>query len=571
MGYAQFQKANGMSKPGKGMAMQQVKAAKTVSQATQPTDLLPVEKKAVSDVPAILNRRAADNGVFYHRPAGTYWHGWTSDWRYYYAHILFCLPIGGNEFQNACDDPAAAVWSLETSSGSYPLTGDEDTNNYTWTGMSYNPESDTNDNGFNMFYVPTISVGDVQYTMGEDNGEYGAVLSAAGRPSSFAKSNISAAYSGWSDGGFIYGSNTSIDYDFDRDETAEHYSMDGIWEIHEKPISPMYVESVVLLARTNGEESGIVIDEETPLKVYIADISTDENGRQWPGDNLIAELTCTQDDAEPIYNSSGVAVGYNLVFANKQVDAFGSEVIEPFILDQDYCIIVEWAGEKNNVNIAGNDFDRQDADIYARTAGCMILTDEQGETMFTTLSYNGVTLTPMFKAMFDYVKVYDLLYSSSTGEAFTDMNVLTALADGGDMWDVEEEGINTFAYVETFLSWKDAEGNDNYFIDDLPEWINDVLIHEDREGEDASGFTLVSFNCQPLPAGMTSRMAEVHITGRGFISDPIIIIQNSATGIHIQNADEKAAPAASYNVAGQRVNNNFKGLVVKNGRKFMRK
>ena len=509
--------------------------------------------------------------MFYHRPAGTYWCGWTRSWGGWYTQILFGLPIGGNEFVNACTDPAAAVWSLETASGSYPLTGDEETNNYTWKGLSYNPENDTYDNGFNMFYVPTITVGEVQYTLGEDNEDYGAVLSGAGRPSPFAKSDISAAYSGWSGGDNIYGNGANLDFDFDDDGAAEHYFIEGVWEIHEKPISPMYVESIVVLGRKNIDGSDATIDDATPLRVIIADIETDENGRKWPGENIVAELTCKQDDVEPIFNSAGDVVGYNYVFANKVTDAFGTETIEPFVLSDEYCIIVSWMGENNKVNVAANGFARDDADIYARTPGYMILKDEQGETKFTTLSYNNVTVTPIFEAMFDYVKVYDQLTSSSTGEVYTDLNVLTALADGGDMWEVKDENINTYAFVETFLSWKDAEGNENYFIDDLPEWINDVLIEEDREGDDASGFTFVSFNCQPLPAGMSSRTAEVHITGRGFTSDPIIIIQNSASGIQVANANEKATTGTSYNVAGQRVNKNFKGFVINNGRKVMNK
>ena len=150
MSYAQFQKANGMSKPGSDMAMQTVNAVQPVSRATQAAECLPLSKKTASLNAGILSRRSADDGVFYHRPAGTYWCGWTRSWGGWYTQILFGLPIGGNEFVNACTDPAVAVWSLETASGSYPLTGDEETNNYTWKGLSYNPENDTYDNGFNM-------------------------------------------------------------------------------------------------------------------------------------------------------------------------------------------------------------------------------------------------------------------------------------------------------------------------------------------------------------------------------------------------------------------------------------
>ena len=571
VGFAQITNVKTMEKTTPVSSVQKMLPAQKFSPVNLASPVLSADKKLLVNGFATSSRRSAADGVFYRRPSGTYYCGWTRDWLSFSTNVLFCLPLGENEFVNACENPAEALWSLETSSGSYPLTGDEETNNYTWTGMSYNPSTDTYDNGFNMFYTPTITVGDVQYTLGDENGDDGAVLSAAGRVSPFAKAPITACYSGWSDGGTIYGSEANIDFDFDDDEVTEHYNIAGIWEIHEKPISPMYVENVVVLGRLNSDDSEAVIDDATPLKITICDIEEDENGREWPGNNVIAELTCTQSDVEPV-TSSGKVIGFSYVFANKETDIFGTETSVPFVLDQKYCIVLSWVGQNNKVNIGANVFTRKDDDIYARVPAYMILEDENGEYATTTLSYSGVTVTPIFEAMYDYVEVYDELTNTSTGEKISGLSILTAPVEGGNIWEQTDPSINTFAYTETFLSWEDAEENENYFIDDMPDWITDYVIEEDREGDEASGFTFVSFTVEPLPAGMNSRSATVHISGKGFMSKPITIVQgNGESGINTIKSDIRNAKAAIFNVAGQRVNNNYKGLVVKDGCKFMNK
>jgi hypothetical protein len=242
------------------------------------------------------------------------------------------------------------------------------------------------------------------------------------------------------------------------------------------------------------------------------------------------------------------------------------------VLDQKYCIVLSWVGQNNKVNIGANEFTRKDDDIYARVPAYMILEDENGEYATTTLSYSGVTVTPIFEAMYDYVEVYDELTNTSTGEKISGLSILTAPVEGGNIWEQTDPSINTFAYTETFLSWEDAEENENYFIDDMPDWITDYVIEEDREGDEASGFTFVSFTVEPLPAGMNSRSATVHISGKGFMSKPITIVQgNGESGINTIKSDIRNAKAAIFNVAGQRVNNNYKGLVVKDGCKFMNK
>lgn len=478
-------------------------------------------------------RRSVASGVYYNRPSGSYLLSWTKDWGGWSADAFFGVPIGDNIVENACNEPEKATWSIITSASTIDLEGEEETNNLNLNGYKYSAETDTYDNGFNMFYPPTITVGNDSYTFGETN-ESGGVYAIAGRPTGMSKATMQSAYSGWSDGGYIYGTKAGdISYDFDDDGTAEHYVLDGIWQIHEAPLSPLYVEDIYLLGRNSysledpDRDLAPTIPEGTEIHLYVTNVDR-SNGGAWPGDQIIADLTCTAEDIMPIeYNGSVVA--YSFVFAKKEVDFIGNEAVVPFVLSDEYALIIDWNIEGVDINIAGNSFSRTDDDVYARVPSYMILTDDAGQTQYTTLSYNNVTCTPVFTAMYDYAKVYDVLYSSVSGEEFTDMNVLTAPVEGGKIWESTAEDVNVYAYCETALPWYDETESENYFIVNMPDWVTNYVVEEDTQGEDASGFTFVSFEVEPLPADVKGRKAEVNIQGKGFTSDPIIIVQGEVS------------------------------------------
>ena len=65
-------------------------------------------------------------------------------------------------------------------------------------------------------------------------------------------------------------------------------------------------------------------------------------------------------------------------------------------------------------------------------------------------------------------------------------------------------------------------------------------------------------------------MDEVHIlmTGKAEGFD-YAAAYGEATGVETVKVTGKATNGAIYNLSGQRVNNSFKGLVIKNGQKFV--
>ena len=108
----------------------------------------------------------------------------------------------------------------------------------------------------------------------------------------------------------------------------------------------------------------------------------------------------------------------------------------------------------------------------------------------------------------------------------------------------------------------------NYEIEGLPEWLSVGASDEPRE---QSGYSALIFECQPLPAGVEGRYADIYVVGRGGVKNakPFRIRQGSVAGV--ENVEvENNGKAVLYNAAGQRVSN-ANGFVIANGKKTILK
>lgn len=103
---------------------------------------------------------------------------------------------------------------------------------------------------------------------------------------------------------------------------------------------------------------------------------------------------------------------------------------------------------------------------------------------------------------------------------------------------------------------------------EVPEWLTISIPRESYTSDDYS-FDL-AFAAEALPAGVEGRTATVTFMQEG-ARLTVTVNQGETSGISVTKTDVKSANGQMYNLAGQRVNNGFKGLVIKNGRKFMNK
>ena len=78
-----------------------------------------------------------------------------------------------------------------------------------------------------------------------------------------------------------------------------------------------------------------------------------------------------------------------------------------------------------------------------------------------------------------------------------------------------------------------------------------------------------------LPSGVVKRVGVVYLQGKtGKSKNPIIVLQGSATiADGIENIEADKAKAVNngkiYNLSGQQVGKNYKGVVIKDGKKLI--
>ena len=109
---------------------------------------------------------------------------------------------------------------------------------------------------------------------------------------------------------------------------------------------------------------------------------------------------------------------------------------------------------------------------------------------------------------------------------------------------------------------------------ELPEWIS-LDIENEVYTDDEYSFDLVvtadpltSASGAPRKEAAAGRTAEFTVFQPGAKLD-ITVTQGTVTGISDVKVTKTATDGKVYNIAGQRLNNNAKGLIVKDGKKFI--
>ena len=307
-----------------------------------------------------------------------------------------------------------------------------------------------------------------------------------------------------------------------------------------------------------------------------------------PGAKIIAELVATKSDLSEMllednteYTTTGKVFIYTLTFANKTTDAIGNVVNEPVVINEP-CFIVVTGHEQEGINF-GYRINQQPAED-AIVQGTYALAYEEGSDENYSAWYGAESVIEMsFYGGYDYCEVLassELVDQAGnpTGETVENINTLRVSEDGSTIENEGFAGLQGRVVLNSAFPWLDASTNDeNYICEDLPEWI--TLSGESEYGNfsDGSQFytgtTNISIECEALPAGETGRAATIYLEGKGYKSAyPIIVLQGDAT---MEDAIENVVTVnvnksnSIYNVAGQKVGKNFKGIVVKDGKKML--
>lgn len=517
-------------------------------------------------------RRTIADGVSYGRPEGTYYiAGSTSNGNYMYTFVPAYKKV---TYKNFATDKANAKWQYGSTT-MYDLNGNDDNDlEVTWPKI---------DRGYiQSAFIPTLSVGDISYRFGDELSlTQSALINGDSLLYCMQVNRAGGAYYGFSDAA-IFGSGTrNMKME---DESTVSCKRAAIYEFFQKPAAPFCLSSVSFPIVSYGGTAN-PIPAGTTMKLYVVKM-TDEGKL----DETVAELPFTNDDIQDLEIDNGKTFGV-VELSQKTEDEFGTLVEEPIIIDFPYAIVItgfEQAGVDFSLYMV--DVMSTERDYYENEGGiegtcCSYVREDTGEALsglyyVQTISKTGpnAQYARQYNA---YLLLNGMFDVAEVDSVFAEM---TAPVEGGDIYaevevtnsETNEKEIGKYAleYQTTcprLSDWTGLEGVENYFFEDLPEWLTVEGYDDQYYAEE--GITIAKIVAAPLPTGTTGRQAKIRVASdKGAHSIYVTVTQGDATtGINTIKNNTQAVNATAFNLAGQRVNDNFKGLVIKNGKKFMNK
>lgn len=511
---------------------------------------------APANMKASVAKRSIEDGVLYGRPKGCYHSGYSFGQDG--SIPAYLLPgLAPVTYPNWCTNPGAAVWSVEGSE-STDLSDYTDLDNNLVMKWGANPYIDTEKDIIIGFTQPTISVGNSSFTPDEVTAVANDVT-----PTMNFSPLVETVYIGYNDGS-AYGTNSVYERMLIEDGSAAEIG--GTVMFFEQPPSPMYTEAFQLPFTSYQEDP--LAGKSLTLSLYTYEYV------EGVGYQLLEkkeELTCssaeilgsnTTQDGEKFWSGA-------VTFYKEAQNEFGDVVADPFTVDYPYAVKIEGYNQEG-VDVEFRLVVIEDPYLSqtCRPARFEAITPNGSKAYYYFGGQDGsIVSTLMYTyCFFDGVEpvndYYTSLYFSEDGQ--------TCGTDHGAV-----DGENSVSYIPVvtaapFFSY-DENGEAigaNYDIEGLPEWLRVRVSDEPRE---EAGYSALVFECEPLPAGVEGRYADIYVVGRGGVKNakPFRVRQGSVAGI--ENVEvENGGKAVLYNAAGQRVSN-ANGFVIANGKKTILK
>lgn len=510
--------------------------------------------------------RSSVDGVRYTRPEGSLWLGLTSDLMGYNASVAIVPAYRDVLFKNV-STVSGTKWYAQGQSGLTDASkyADENNNYIASYPVSFSQNA--------WYYAPVLASADgkTQFTLGEWNTDGAAVGTANIGPLSPTDHNLDGyafAQSGFGDNNYLLGTGSL------KSGSFVDYSLTGLMNYYPAPMAPLYVEDVHLAVYSSV--STPIKDGQT-LTVTFYGVTTDAEGKtQVDANNVIGKMTATATDYSLVnqstsqYTSTGNIYVGGLTFTAKGTDVFGNPTTEPIVLNQPYCIVMDGL-DQGGLDVAFVGYEANTEDVESSNTG-MVVKNAEGDVK--TISYQGgnILVNYTFTGGFDYVEPVATAYFED-GSTADDVNVLKVSADGKTVTNVGYPSAN-YAILNTAFEWFDENQTEQYSIT-MPDWIESYNVEavESYDGE----YTLIP-ECEPLPDGVKGRAVKVYMYGKGYTSEtPLYILQGDATkdeatdGIKGVENVKTVSNSRTFNLAGQQVGKDFKGIVVKDGKKFLKK
>ena len=531
-------------------------------------------------------RRTIANGVSYDRPDGTFYVSGTSSNKYLYLYIPALADV---TFKNYATDKANAKWYVGTTE-LQEVPGDENndlTTSFPVVGRGY----------ISSYYIPTLTVGETSYKYADELTP--SRVSLINGDSLLSVTQVNRI------GGYYYGfSNAAIFGTADRNLTIDEQTVackrKNVIEFFDKPAAPYCLYSLQFpVVSYNEKYSSTSLPVATDFipegkQVTARIIKMTEEGKFT--DEILAEIPITSESIQTgeagDLIKAGIAYGFVEV-ANMGKDEFDTPVIEPVVIDCPFAIELDGFDQEGvNFSLYMCDVMATERDYYENEGGvegtcCEYVRKDNGELVEglyyiqtypksspDNRQYNAVIY---LNGMFDYAEVGEefenMIAPVEGGAVYAEYE--TTDPQSGESKTVQDPGFYYYTICPRLSDWEGIAGSDNYLFEGLPEWVTIKGFSDDYFAD--YNVTIANFEAEALPAGEKGRYAQFRVVSdKGAKSKLVTIIQGDAvvpTGIEaVKNAVvAKNTTSAMYNMAGQRVDASFKGLVIKDGKKVVLK
>lgn len=294
-------------------------------------------------------------------------------------------------------------------------------------------------------------------------------------------------------------------------------------------VSPLNISSInIPLYNVNGTT---MIPENAEIKIEI--FAADLNSGIIYTDSILGTTVATVENFLEIQAGLGT-----LVATFQEEDPFGGMMDVSVVVEGDFVV------QLTGFNESGCDFGIY-ADYY--TPG--------GTTVYCV---NG-TYTPIFSASSNLAIMYDAYWPTVQDAAG---NVMNVSVEGGEAYYVEEGNKYTLLYTNVY-------DVDALWSVDYPEWMEVEYFLANVGTEEAPEYVVaVAVTAEPLTEG-TGRQGIVTFDADGFVYE-LVVNQGEVQG-PITGVENVVAPISNktFNLLGVEVDENYKGIVIKNGQKFI--
>ena len=294
-------------------------------------------------------------------------------------------------------------------------------------------------------------------------------------------------------------------------------------------VSPLNISSInIPLYNVNGTTM-IPENAEIKIEIFAADLT---QGIIYT-DSILGTTVATVENFLEIQAGLGT-----LVATFQEEDPFGGMMDVSVVVEGDFVV------QLTGYNESGCDFGIY-ADYY--TPGS------------TTVYKVGGKLTPIFSASSNLAIMYDAYWPTVQDAAG---NVMNVAVEGGDAYYVAEGNKYNLLYTNVYYV-------DELWSADYPEWMEvEYFLANVGTEEEPEPVVAVAVTVEPLTEG-TGRQGIVTFDADGYVYELIVKQGDGGPATGVENVITPSFNGKTYNLLGVEVDENYKGIVIKNGEKFI--